>query len=753
MGSAVRRLAILLALASLAAVAVPSTASAVFSPYFGFWYWQSPMPRGEVLNGGWFVDDQQGWLVGDYGAMMHTADGGASWMYQDPSTTVPLRSVCFPDALHGWAVGEWRPGDADLRVLVRTTNGGVTWRPQSTGITGTLNLKNLTLEEVRFVDARHGWIVGSFFYNDKTHALILATSDGGAHWRQQGPKTVGLQLKSVCFTDARHGWAVGDHYLGGTSTLKRNILTTSDGGSTWHLRDSGVPYSLEAVSFADSLHGWAVGALGKVATTADGGVTWTSTTLGQFETLVGVAFTDASHGLVVGNDSVWRTIDGGASWSPQSIEAPSMMPTSLVVAGDSTWIIQSKYYSGDRIDCGLLRSQDGGVTWLPPASDVAEDVEDLAFVDRLHGWAAGESGLIIVTSDGGWSWFRQTAPTGGDLAAVEFADTLHGWAVGEDGIIATADGGLTWQSQTSPTVGLTALSFVDAAHGWAAGGGTVVATTDGGATWNVSGLAPSGTVDLDSISFVDELHGWVAGSHVPDAQSFDTGCIYRTSDGGQTWQLVFGESPVRDVCFVDAEYGWLSQEDVYDPIMRTTDGGLTWSHCDAQMQSNDVWDLELCDRSHGVAVGVAGTVLQTTDGQVWWAENSGYALDHIYLGAVSFIEPGHAWVGGRAGTILAHPDPYLVVPTFRGARPDHRLTLTCRVSDAAAVRVTVTIKIRNSRNRVVKTIVLAGRESNGTLKASFIWKFAKGTYRMYFSAKDAVGKSAPGPVVRTLKVR
>ncbi len=639
-------------------------------------------------------------------------------------------------------------------MLVRTTNGGATWRSQSTGITGDLNLKNLTLQEVRFVDASRGWIVGSYFYSGREHALILATRDGGAHWRQQGPRTADLMLRSVTFTDAQHGCAVGNHYQGSPAALQRNILTTSDGGASWQLRDSGVSSGLEAVDFADALHGRAVGSLGSVTTTGDGGVTWTSSTLGQHEALVGVAFSDVDHGAIAGGDgSVWRTADGGATWSCQSVEAPHLGTAALIPGGDSLWVLQSEFLGGVPIDCVVQRSQDGGVTWQRPASDLRENVRDLTFVDRLHGWGVGTGGLIVVTNDGGSSWFRQSAPTPGDLSAVEFADTLHGWAVGEDGIITTADGGSNWQSQTVPATGLTALSFTDAAHGWAAGGDNVVFTTDGGATWKASAFAPAGTTDLSSVSFVDAQRGWVGGMHQSAGEFSPTGCVYRTTDGGQSWERDFEGSAVFDLCFVDAEHGWLCQNSPYDGIMRTSDGGLTWTRCGAQVQSQTMRKIDLCDQTHGAAVGIEGTLLQTTDGKVWRAENSGRALDRIFLDAVSILEPGYTWVGGNAGTIMRHPDPYLGVSRPKPARLGRKFTLKCAVSGAAAVRVTVTIRIRNRRNRVVKKLVLKNRESNVTLSSSFVWKLPKGVFRAEFTAKDAVGKSAPGPVVAAFNAR
>src|SRR5574342_671975 len=55
--------------------------------------------------------------------------------------------------------------------------------------------------------------------------------------------------------------------------------------------------------------------------------------------------------------------------------------------------------------------------------------------------------------------------------------------------------------------------------------------------------------DLTTVEFVDSLHGWCAG--------VDT--IYRTTDGGTTWQRVRGPSNAAfsDISFSDLRHGWI----------------------------------------------------------------------------------------------------------------------------------------------------------------------------------------------------
>ena len=59
-------------------------------------------------------------------------------------------------------------------------------------------------------------------------------------------------------------------------------------------------------------------------------------------------------------------------------------------------------------------------------------------------------------------------------------------------------------------------------------------------------------------------------------------------------------------------------------------------------------DIFFTDRDHGWSVGVAGTVLRTSDGGKRWAPQTGGAAN--WLG-VFFVDPQNGWIIGRGGTI------------------------------------------------------------------------------------------------------
>src|SRR5437879_9794380 len=74
-----------------------------------------------------------------------------------------------------------------------------------------------------------------------------------------------LELNDVAFVSALEGWVVGD---------KETILHTKDGGKNWEAQMGGDPGStdrpLNQISFVDATHGWARGSAERLLRTADG---------------------------------------------------------------------------------------------------------------------------------------------------------------------------------------------------------------------------------------------------------------------------------------------------------------------------------------------------------------------------------------------------------------------------------------------------------------------------------------------------
>jgi len=182
------------------------------------------------------------------------------------------------------------------------------------------------------------------------------------------------------------------------------------------------------------------------------------------------------------------------------------------------------------------------------------------------------------------SWERLNSPTDENLSSVYFVDSLYGWAAGNSGtIIHTSNGGDDWIIQDSKTENnILDIFFLDRNLGWAVTwevfnfpfGTYVLRSTDGGLNWN-SSTSPVESIFSQCILFQDSLNGWMGGKPFP---------IVRTTDGGNTWSeaeidsSTYATFPVYDIQFYNSKIGYASGGvfDCCGIIWRTTNGGDYW---------------------------------------------------------------------------------------------------------------------------------------------------------------------------------
>jgi photosystem II stability/assembly factor-like uncharacterized protein len=415
-----------------------------------------------------------------------------------PQMPPSLSSVHFVDANHGWAVG------SSGTILV-TSNGGTTWQPQRSGTTNPLSF-------IHFVNATTGWAVGG-------GGTILATSNGGATWQPQTSETT-TPLYSVHFVNTTTGWAVGDW---GT------ILVTTNGGATWQPQTGGTTSTLFSVHFVNATAGWAVGDYGTILVTSNGGATWQSQMSGTINPLFFVHFVNTTAGWAVGDlGTILVTTNGGATWQAQTSGTRSPLNSVYFMNATTGWAVGW--------NATILRTDNGGSTWQTQASGTMSSLYSVHFVDATTGWAVGSDLLrgrtiLLHTRNGGVTWQVQENGTRGSLYSVHFVNATTGWAVGDLGtIFVTTNGGATWLPQRSGTTNLlSSVHFVNATTGWAVGyEGTILATSNGGATWQAQTTGGTKS-NLYSVHFVDAMKGWIVGRH---------GTILKTTDGGQTWNPI-----------------------------------------------------------------------------------------------------------------------------------------------------------------------------------------------------------------------
>ena len=116
-----------------------------------------------ALTSVYFIDAQNGWIVGSGGTVLSTNDGGSNWTDQSNVTTQDLYGVHFVSTTKGWAVG-------NNGTIIVSSDGGASWTIQASGTT-------TALWALDFVSQTKGWTVGGEANNDL--GLVLRTDDGG----------------------------------------------------------------------------------------------------------------------------------------------------------------------------------------------------------------------------------------------------------------------------------------------------------------------------------------------------------------------------------------------------------------------------------------------------------------------------------------------------------------------------------------------------------------------------------------------
>ncbi len=276
------------------------------------------------LTGLWFTSANNGTIVGFDSTILHTTDGGISWLHE--RNRVPgLNGVNFSDSLHGHIASD--------ETVISTTDGGHSWSvPFDPGA-----FENI--RSVFFSDSATGIAIGDTsiwhfgyipgigeasyreyipgtprdmsFTADKKYGIIsgtgygfLLTGDSGYTWHPPALPFEGESLNGVAMLKA--GSAIGTCYGGA-------YRRTDNGGETWGdptVIDSGV--DLGAVCFPDPQHGTIVGLQGTIFHTTNGGETWSRQESGTTEPLYAVFFLDDNNGWIVGDHgTILHTTTGG----------------------------------------------------------------------------------------------------------------------------------------------------------------------------------------------------------------------------------------------------------------------------------------------------------------------------------------------------------------------------------------------------------------------------------------------------------
>lgn len=152
---------------------------------------------------------------------------------------------------------------------------------------------------------------------------------------------------------------------------------------------------------------------------------------------------------------------------------------------------------------------------------------------------------------------RSGSVFGPPLVAATRTGDAHGWLLTGDGFRRTSSSGAEWLDVTPDGLDLNTIRddagrfyALSISCAWLAistdGSGnnvTVYRTADGGRTWNAATVAYPSNAIVSDLYFVDEQHGFLLVSEGGVSMGREMVSLYSTSDGGSQWTLVSRSDP------------------------------------------------------------------------------------------------------------------------------------------------------------------------------------------------------------------
>ena len=263
------------------------------------------------------------------GTLYRTKDGGLTWT--NAMTPFSGGDLNFIDPDNGWMLADLGVGAGSMGVSIfQTTDGGATWEQKYTNDPNLANAgDSLPLGGLKNgltpLDAKTAWVYGVVY--SPGHVYLFRTDDGGERWSPVSIELpagaenseVGIDRDQMKFVSATDGFfalrMVGD-------VTQTAVYTTRDGGNTWTLTSTLIPNG-GASDFLSSEEAIVYNGE-QFYVTRDAARTWTiiPPDIKFGESFAGMDFVNASSGWVLTLDptnnhrSLYRTSDGGATWSP-----------------------------------------------------------------------------------------------------------------------------------------------------------------------------------------------------------------------------------------------------------------------------------------------------------------------------------------------------------------------------------------------------------------------------------------------------
>jgi photosystem II stability/assembly factor-like uncharacterized protein len=381
---------------------------------------------------------------------------------------------------------------------------------------------------------------------------------------------------------------------------------------------------------------------GGILKSTDDGASFAAVNNGLDEVTIAAMVMDPTNPEVVyasAVDTMYKTIDGGASWFP--IDGGGV---SLVIDPSNP----NTLYAGLSPVGGVLKSVDGGETFLPASTGIGMPAVFTLAIDPHHPNVlyAGTQGLgAFKSTDGAQTWTPLNIDSTVWSLLIDPTDSNVVYAgTNGHGIYRSVDAGNTFDRIGSPLIGVVyalAKSGKQLFAGTATQGISV--SEDGGRHWKNTGVTPN-TALIMSVGARGEVY---AGTN------FDGVFVHRAEQNAREWHRLAWQPLQRCACQSghaiavdpgDHEHVLLSTND--GGLLVTEDGGHHWSDGGvngllSRAPRGIAFDPQAPYRVYvGAFVGAQGIFKSEDHGRHW--QSSHFGSNTIYTTGISVDPVDHS---------------------------------------------------------------------------------------------------------------
>jgi photosystem II stability/assembly factor-like uncharacterized protein len=373
---------------------------------------------------------------------------------------------------------------------------------------------------------------------------------------------------------------------------------------------------------------------------AQSGWVWQNPTPGLGSTNYSTFFINENTGWVSSTGTISITTNAGTSWTKQ-------YETNL-------YAIFSLHFrdSQNGYACGpygrFFYTTNGGINWQAKiVTDTSQNYTCVYFRNSMTGYICDRMGVMRKTTNGGTNWtgYNISSPQSAIPVYMEFFNENEGVLYtsnvffnstggGYAGLYKTTNGGLNWSYSIRASLTSRNAYFLDMQTGWICAKDTIFKTTNGGATLTRTPVPGQNA----SINFINSQTGYSCA---------DTGRIYKTIDGGNSWSLqntnyiddLYSISTTENLCLAVGRIGG---------IVRTTNAGSNWLSTPHSFSREPVMSIKAFNSSDIVSINYRNFVT-SYDGGVSWDVYETPFYGNLFM---HFINAVTGWVCPYGGGIF-----------------------------------------------------------------------------------------------------